>query len=148
MKRWILVSDSSGARIFQQSEPKAKLSLVHEIANPDGRAREQQLLSDEAGRVRKSTGKTNLSAMDPQTTGHEAVVERFAKQLGTLLDQAAQKDEYHQLVIAAPAHFLGLLRDELTASTSKRLSASTPKDLVRLTADEIPSHLSDELGPY
>jgi protein required for attachment to host cells len=141
MKRWILICDASEARIFRQDLSRAALMLVRVISNPEGRAREQELVTDEPGRMRKSSGSTNLSAMDPKTTAHDAAAQRFAERLAEILDESARHDAYDQLVVAAPAHLLGLLRAKFTAPVSERLEMSTAKDLVHVAAVDLLKHL-------
>lgn len=144
MKRWILICDASNARILEQADSSQALTLVHAIPNPAGRAREQELATDEAGRMRKGSGRFNLSAMDPKTTAHDAAAERFAKHLAALLDETALRGSYDQLVVAAPPHMLGMLRDEFSAHVSTRLKLSVAKDLTHVAAGDLAEHLEIE----
>src|SRR5690348_15182357 len=116
MKRWILICDASEARIYQQDLPRQALMLVRAISNPNGRAREQELVADEPGRLRKSSGP--LSAMDPRTTAHEAAAQQFATRLAGALDDGALRQVYDQRVVAAPPHLLGMLRGGFTPRIS------------------------------
>jgi protein required for attachment to host cells len=141
MKRWILICDASEARIYQQDLPRQTLMVIRTIANPDGRAREQELVTDEPGRMRKSSGSTNLSAMDPRTTAHEAAAQRLAERLAEILDESALHHIYDQLIVAAPPHLLGLLRAQFTPAVAERLKTATAKDLIHIAATDLLKHL-------
>ena len=52
--------------------------------------------------------------MEPDTTQHEVQAERFARELGQVLSEALTSKKYDVVGLVAPAHFLGLLRAELT----------------------------------
>jgi protein required for attachment to host cells len=144
MKRIVLVCDSSRARLLASMGRHEPLQLVWSEDNPQGRAIEQDLRSDESGRLRKGGRAGVLSAMDPNKTAHEVEAERFAHHLaGQLKSHLESHAAYDGLVIAAPAHFLGLLRELLAPEVRDVLKDSVPKDLTKMSERE----LRDEVGP-
>jgi protein required for attachment to host cells len=145
MRYWILIADAAGARVFSAIASKAPLHLERQIANPDGRARTQDLVTDEPGRYRK--GAEPKSAMDPRTTAHEAVVEQFTRELVEMLDEEARRGNFDSLAIVAPPHLLGLLRSALTRQLTSRLKATLAKDLAHIGADQLRPHLTPVFTP-
>src|SRR5258706_12493141 len=106
MTHWILIADASGARIFSTTGRSEPLKLVRAIPNPQGRSRNQELVSDEPGRLRKSGTAGTRSAMDPRTTAHDEAAIHFAHDLATSLREALAESAFASLSIVAPAHFL------------------------------------------
>ena len=143
MKRVILVCDASRARLFAGVGRHEPLQLLREEDNPGGRATEQELRSDEAGRLRKGGRGGVLSAMDPHKTAHEVDSERFSHHLAAQLKELFDKREFDALVIVAPAHLLGLLRSALAPEVQQHLKSSVAKDLTHMGERE----LREEVGP-
>lgn len=143
-KHWILTADAGLARVFELRGPGTQLTLVRDVENPGGRLRDQELVSDEAGRINKS-GRRILSAMDPRTSPHEEQANRFARQLSHLLASAADAGDYERLTLIAPPHFLGLLRKSLTPAVQQRLFKELPSDLVHQDERAIEQFVSEFL---
>ncbi len=145
METWILVADASRARIFDLEDGQ-RLKLVREFSNPKGRARAQELVSDEPGRLAKGKGRQVLSAMDPRTSPHEVEAKHFAAQLTHALHDGRVHKKYDSLALVAPPHFLGLLRDHLDAEVGKMVVSATHSDYTHVAEHELPHHLSDTLA--
>lgn len=126
-KHWIIVADASQARVLESMG--AELSVVRELENAAGRARSQDLVSDEPGRIDKG-GRGILSAMDPATSPHDQQAILFANRLAKMLDSAAAAGDYDRLTLVAPPHLLGLLRKAISPVVRRRVSAEIGKDLV------------------
>lgn len=134
-KQWILVSDAAHARVLEKIEPACEIRVVREIENPAGRARAQDLVTDEPGRIDKG-GRRILSAMDPRTSPHDEQAVLFAKRLGKLLGAAATAGDFDRLTFIAPPHFLGLLRKFIPPEVQRRIHAEINRDLAPL---DVPS---------
>jgi protein required for attachment to host cells len=146
MKRAILVSDPSRARLFVSAGRHEPLQLLHSESNPAGRAREQDLRSDEAGRYSEHGKHGILSGMEPHTLGHEVEAERFARHLADLLKRSHAAGEYESITIASPAHFLGILRADLDPAVEK-VATLIAKDLSKLGPGELMEHVGPLLWP-
>jgi protein required for attachment to host cells len=120
MTTWILVSDASRAKLYSTTGRHQPLHLEREIANPSGRAREQDLVSDQAGRIRKGGMHGVHSAMDPQTTAHQAAADEFARELGEL-------------------------RELLSKDVVSSLKASVAKDLIHVETHKLRERLNASL---
>jgi protein required for attachment to host cells len=141
MKRhWVLVADASQARVLESVG--AELSVVRELDNAAGRARSQDLVSDEPGRIDKG-GRGILSAMDPRTSPHEQQTILFANRLAKLLESAAAAGDYERLTLVAPPHLLGLLRKAISPVVRRRISAEIGKDLVHADLSALKKLVAD-----
>ena len=133
-KTWIVVADASRACLYDATD--GEIRLVREIANPNGRARDQQLVTDRPGSLKKGKGRDVRSSFDPRTTPHEAETIRFARELGRVLDEAREGAAFRWLAIFAAPHFLGLLLGKLSRPVSDAVIATVDKDYVRIPEHE------------
>ena len=140
--RWIVVADASRARVYATSDRARNLSLVQELDHPEGRLRDQELVSDGPGRLEKH-GRGILSTMDPPTDPHEEAARHFAEQLALALDKGRLGEAFESCMLVAPAHFLGLLKASLSAQTAKRLDGAVARDLTRLPQDRMQEALRE-----
>jgi protein required for attachment to host cells len=137
---WVVVADSTRARIFNAETSSAPLSEVETLTQPEGRMHDRDITADLPGRSFDSVGNGRHS-MEPTTDPkHELAVE-FARTIARHLDSARVKNVYEQLVIVAAPSFLGLLREQLNQTCRKLVAYELNKNLVQLTVEEIRSHL-------
>lgn len=144
-KTWILVAHRGGARIFESTGPGKELQLLHELAHPAGKLKNQDIDSDKHGRSfdRRGAGRHAYTAeQDP--TAH--VAEQFAKRLAALLDEGRAQQRYAQAILVAEPRFLGVLRKSLSAPTSALVKATLDKDLGEVETRALPRHLSEVLS--
>lgn len=132
MTTWLLVCDTSEARFFMTFDGGRTLHLVDSKVNLTGRLKESDLRSDKPGRIRSRGSVTHVSDMDPHTQATEVEARHFAHQLAEMLRHAHERHRFDSLVIAAPPHFLGLLRGELDPIVASYVVRSIDKDLTRL----------------
>jgi len=141
---WIIVADSGHCRCFEAATRTAPLTEVADLVMPTSRLREQDLVSDRPGRAFDRFGE-GRHAMEPRTPAKEVEGRRFAAQIASTLDTARQDGRFDRLgIVAAPA-FLGLLRQELSSPLQSLVVLELDKDLTRLGAEEIRSHLPERL---
>lgn len=154
---WILVCDSSRARLFARPDGQPRLTLVRELAHPESRLPNHELASDRPGRVQQSappprgkptTGpsKGNRSGMEPHTAPKTVEHEHFARELADALHKGLTDNAYGRLVLVGAPQFLGLLRNVLDAQVSKRVGASLDKDYTQLDERELGERLQPLLG--
>lgn len=139
-KTWVLVADSSRARIFRAEGVEGRLVEMKDLAHPEGRLHETELTTDLPGRTFDSHGQ-GRHAMEEDTPPkrHEAIV--FAKQVGGVLEGARTSGDYDSLVLIAEPRFLGLLRDNLSEETIKLVGLQIDKNLVQQAPDAIRERL-------
>ncbi len=145
---WILVCDASRARLFTTPGRGRPWTLLHELSHPESRLKGQAINSDKPGRTQQSSGAGSRPAMEPPTPPKEVEAEHFAAHLAEVLGNGHGHNAYARLVLVAPPHFLGLLRQSLSTQVSKRVTHSIDKDYTSLRQDELPERLDEALiGP-
>ncbi len=155
--RYVLVADASRARLFHQ-RPKHDLELVESFEHVDSRARSRDLMADANGRkavgpsVGANYGGRSVSlgvgrpGVAPDTEPRQVEAEKFARALASALEGRLHNSR-EAVVLVAPAHFLGLLRDSLSVSVFKRIELTVAKDLTKLDARELGARMLHELPP-
>jgi len=142
MSVWILVADQSRARLFSQSFKNGGLTELESFANPEGRAHNRDLETDQPPRVYKSFSAVR-HAIEPQTSTKNKVIERFSRQLSDVLELGRVNHQYDQLVLIAPPKFLGILRSELNKHVQEKVVVQVNQELTTATAEEIQLYLSE-----
>ena len=141
---WVVVAESSRAKIYEMDSPQAPLRDIREFTHPDSRKHEHDLTSDLPGRAFDSMGR-NRHAMEANMSAkqHEALL--FAQQLSHYLESSRLDKEFDDLIIVSAPAFLGLLRKNLTDATSRRVIQEIDKNLVQHDAAEIRAHLPERI---
>lgn len=132
---WIVVADDAYARIFRLHKQKS-IEEVETLVHPESRLKESELVSDRPGRsfesntvARRSIGQTNSPKKQ------EAI--NFAKFVANYLNDAAATGRCVKFYLAASPSFLGLLRQELSKTTSKLIESEINKQITHLEKEEI-----------
>ncbi len=141
---WILVTDSARARIFKAETPLGPLSEVGNLVHGEGRLHRQDLVSDREGRAFDSKGDGRHS-MEAKTDPKAQEQRSFVNEIGSYLDSGFQSGQFGHLYIAAPSAMMGHLRDQLNGNLRKVLVGTLDKNLVKLKAEEIRTHLPEKL---
>jgi protein required for attachment to host cells len=155
---WIVAADSSRARILQVADREQHLVEIADLLNPEGRAANRDLVTDEPGRRRPPHAATKALAggspglgpqqgNDPQeTTPTRHMTELFVKKVAEYLDKARTLNQFDELYLIAPPKFLGLLRAELSKELEKRVRDTLSKDLSWLNVRELEAYLKGAPG--
>ena len=146
MTTWILVADACGARVFQTTDCGRTLSFLRRFAHAESRAMEAKLASDRQGSAR-SSDHLGASTVQPHTARKEIEAINFASLLADHLGVSSQRKQFASLVLVAPPHFLGLLREALSPATSRLVLASVAKDLVYMNTESIREKLAAAVWP-
>lgn len=136
---YILVADSGAAKIFRTDDMQS-LELAHELSHPAGRKTRTELNSDRPGVQRNSIGGAHGLGGDKDPHQHER--EQFARELCHLLQREHGAGNFADLMIAAPPHFLGDLRQHLSDGCLKVLGKTVHKDLLRADPKQVLDHFS------
>jgi protein required for attachment to host cells len=143
-KTWILVADSSVARIFVAKGPDGPLAEIESLSHTASRLHDRDLASDRPGRTFDSVGAGRHSKELGVSPKEEEAV-RFAEQLASRVNAARAANEIDRLMVVAAPRFLGLLRQRLDPPTHKIVAFELDRDLTRMGPEEIRSHLPDRL---
>ena len=137
---WILVTDSSEARIYSARNLRSELELVDTLTHEASRLHARDLGSDVPGRVHDRFGPGRHSLDQGQQLKHTEK-QRFAREIAARLAEAQQQRKFDRLVVMAGPEFLGILRDCLDKSVAETVIAEVSKDLVAHDVAAIRTHL-------
>lgn len=137
---WILVAESSRAKIYSGKGQRAPLSEIKDFVHPKGRLHEGDLVSDSAGSDGGSVGQ-GRHVLDDQTNAREQEAIIFANELANYLNIERNKESFGTLVIIAAPAFLGLLRENLSDEVMGMVSQQIDKNLMHKSAEEIHQYL-------
>ncbi|MDX8354984.1 host attachment protein [Cognatiyoonia sp. IB215182] len=140
IKTWIVLADAGQVRIAV-NEGQGKGIYGH--STPDLEPRPVTALSDEPGVTHAPAGPNRGGISDPDLKAQ--AMQGFAQDIARYLADALSQDEYHRLILIAPAAMLGALRQALTPPLRAVLHAEISKDLTQLPLDALPDHLADVL---
>lgn len=140
---WILVADSTRARIFTADTASSPLDEIDTLTHMEGRLHDREITSDLPGKIKSSGagGHTFEQPTDPKK--HET--DSFAHQVAGYLEDARNTNKFAHLIIIAAPSFLGLLRNHLPEHVKKQVALELDKNITGLTAAEIRSHLPQYL---
>jgi protein required for attachment to host cells len=142
---WIIVADGSRARFLANDGPGKGLhaAIAGEFHHDTPPTRE--LGTEKPGRV-NSAFSASRSAIQPHLDWHEFEKEKFSQEMAGLLNDAAEKKSFDDLIIVAPPRTLGTLRQALSSKTSDHIRAEIAKDLTQVPLHEMPAHLKDVIA--
>jgi protein required for attachment to host cells len=138
---WIAIADAASAKIFKTTVEFSKLEPVHEFEHAAAHKKESELVTYQQGSARTPAGKHG--GFTPHTFVKDTEAEKFARQLGSYLNQSHQKGDFGKLVIVAPPSFLGLLRSALDPSI--QIYGTAPKNVTSYSRAELSVWLKQEV---
>ena len=141
---WILVAESSRAKLFSAETPTGEITEVEDWAHPESRLHEREITSDLPGSNAAHSGASHHS-LDDKTSAKEQEEIYFAKEISEKLEQARNSHQYKKLLIAAAPDFLGVLRKNLGQGVKDLVSQEIDKNLAHMSTAEIRTHLPDRL---
>ena len=134
---WVLLADTSFARILENSGPGEGL---HQLRGFTFNADEKHTWSDDEGRVQGGMGQSK-SRLDKHIE-YEPEVEQFARELIDTLGKEQRHKRFDKLVISAPPSMLGLLRSLLPDELKNILKMELNKELVRTPTEDVAKHFA------
>ena len=140
---WVVVADTSRARIFAAEKPASDLAEIDDLTHPEARLHEGDLISDRPG-----SGKNHASgsfSMGESGTYKDADAARFAHDVCERVEAGRIQGEFHKLYVIAAPQFLGLLRKHQSSATRQMVAAEISKNLSASDAKFIRAHLPQYL---
>jgi protein required for attachment to host cells len=141
---WVLLCGRDGARLFEHSRGEKKMQLVESFLHPEGRLKEQDIVTDRAGRnfhridkVSHSGGKTG----DPRAHSDRL----FVKELSDYLKKGRESSTYGRLYLVASPRFMGILKEGIDSQTMKSVTGFHEKNLSHFTEEDVNHILAREL---
>jgi len=143
-KVWIVVGDSSRARIFGTNSRSGGLTELEVMYHPESRMRDSELQTDKPGRMHAMQGE--FRSATEQTPARKVEAERFAQGLAEYLDTMHHEHSFEHLILVASPNFLGLLRNHFSSRLHNAVISELNKDISHLKkTEDIRKHLPDYL---
>lgn len=139
---WVVVAESSRARIFSITGPRAALNEIEGLTQPEARLKEHDLVSDAPGRSFDSGGTGRHEMVRPVDQKHHEA-EEFARYIAEHLREEHNRHTFEKLIFIAPPAFLGLLRKATHPSCVPLIAATVNKNLVQHELADIRGHLPE-----
>lgn len=133
---WLLIMDSSQARLYQETPKKnKKIELLREWKNPEARKKSSDLVSDRPGRSfesytkahRGQTGRVRHGLSSRRTPQENSTI-GFVTRLASAIGDCKRKKVFENLVLVAEPRLLGEIRKRLDSETRKAVVAEIEKD--------------------
>ena len=141
-RTWYVIADGGRARIVQRRAGQQGFDTRQQLVSADIHHRTHELGAERPGRTRESAVSAR-HAVEPREDLHRADKQRFAREVAAALNRASALDEFDRLVLVAPAHALGDLRQALDASTQRKITTQLQKDLTKVPDADFAKHFSD-----
>lgn len=141
---WIVVADTSRARIFAAEGGYGSMVEIQTLAHPQARLHEGDLVSDRAGRDR-NPGPSGQHNMGQESEAKQEEAVKFAAQVCEELETGRVKGRFIKLYVIAAPGFLGVLRKHQSSSLQKLVAAEISKNLATHDLSQIRSILPDRL---
>lgn len=140
---WVVVADTSRARIFSVENAFSPLVEIRTLNHPEARLHSGDLVTDKPGRDRNG-GPRSHDMGDSDEAKHDEAV-RFASEVCAMLESGRAKGRFNKLhVIAAPS-FLGLLRKQQPQPLQKMVATEISKNLTTHNLETIRKNLPHRL---
>ena len=138
----IVVADQAEAIFYDTPSLDARPKEVGRISDPLAHKHDRDLVTDRAGRSYESVGKARHAIERENDPRYQEAV-RFARRISCRLDDALNRGEFEELVVAAGPPFLGLMRAEMSQQVKKRVVHEIRKDLVHGPVEALRRHLPE-----
>ncbi|MAT52697.1 MAG: Host attachment protein [Porticoccaceae bacterium] len=126
---WILVAESSRAKIYQADLSLEKIVEVHDLVHEASRLHERDITTDLPGSNTGSAG--NHHRFEPHTSVKTQEAGAFAREVAGILDQGRNAGAYSKLALIAAPDFLGHVRGALNSHVRKLVVHEVDKNMAR-----------------
>ena len=141
---WVVVADSSAARVFTAASQASALEEIASYAHPEGRLHDRDLRTDQPGMTKDRAGHA-MHGMEPKVKPKTQEAMAFAREIAGHIEAARSKNQIERVILVAPPEFLGHLRNALDGDAKKIVDGEYNLNLVRQTPAEIRKHLPEKL---
>jgi protein required for attachment to host cells len=142
MTTWVLVADNSRARIFSAEKAASALEEIKDLAHPEARLHEGDLVTDKSGR---DQGPNGAHGVGEQQTHKLDSADKFAAEVCSELESARTSGSFKKLYIVAAPAFLGLLRKHQSGTLKQMVAGEIDKNISIKDPAAIRKHLPDYL---
>ncbi len=138
---WILTADGHHARVWEWKSREQPLALVPDFVRRVENASKfsRDMKTDRPGRSFASTGK-GRSAIEAKSDPHTHEKDEFARELANDLDEALKDHRFRRLVVIAPPHMLGSLRQQFSPQLEQVIAGQSDKDYMNADVEALYYH--------
>lgn len=130
LNTWVLVAESSRARIFRMDDINSPLVEISDMQHGESRLHERDLISDRPGRTFDSQG-GGRHAKEPELIAKKKETDSFAKSIADHINSECEKGEFEKLILISAPEFLGLLRKHLDENVKQHITREIDKNIVK-----------------
>jgi protein required for attachment to host cells len=144
---WILAADERAARIFSRQGDSLK-PITDLVAGEPGV--ETEISNSTVGRT--TAPRAARHKLEPTMEQSRQIQTAFAGKIASVINDAARRDAFEQLVVVAAPKMLGYLRDRLDDNARRHITAEIDKEFAHLAEHKLEKKLleilkdPDELG--
>ena len=142
--RWVVVTDSTRARIFEKKGANQPLHEFEDLYHPAAYENQDELEHHTRGRFH-DVGTRHSHTDDPSVSPLTHQNDLFAKSIALYLDKGRKDAKYHRLYLISSPHFLGLLRNKLGKEVNRLIENEWSQELSDLSADEVENFLKEKI---
>jgi len=144
---YLVVADSSAARIFSANARLTELDERFDLVNPTARLQEHEIDSDRPGRqitgAGLQSGAVGSHGYGGDKSSQRHSIETFAAQIAMSLESERQAGNFQQLILIAPSRMLGEVHKQLSTGCRKLLTRQIDKRLIEASEEEILVRLAE-----
>lgn len=140
----VVAADSARARLFASVTPDAPLREFDDLANPEARLHEGDLVADATGRNGRGLREGGHSALGGDSMKRHRA-EDFAGAVSDKVLSALRESRAERVYVLAEPEFLGLLRKRFDAQVRNKVAGEVAKSLAGESAERIRAALPERL---
>lgn len=126
---WIVIADSSRGLVMTVQGGLGDPEVIKRFEHSESRAKSSGLMADRRARTKpRSKESVRGAAMARPTPPREVEARRFSRELAEFLRLGRAHNQYRKLILVAPPHFLGLLRDAIDGPVALSIEATVAKN--------------------
>jgi protein required for attachment to host cells len=142
-KTLIVVADSGHVRYYINNGPQDGL---HQVGSDDHMVIKTSAMEDsERGRT-KNMQMPGRMAYESSSDPRNLEKQDFLHEVAVTVNEAARRNDYDQLVIAAPPQSLGMLREAIDNTARKKIVGEIAKDLTKENEQTLPAYIADTIS--
>ena len=140
---WVIVTDSTRARIFEKKGANEPLMEFEDLVDPAAFENQNELEHHTRGRYHDAgTGHSHTD--DPSVCPLAHQNDLFAKSIALYLDKGRKDSKFHRLYLISSPHFLGTLRNKLGKEVNRLIENEWSEEISDYSAADIEKFLRDK----
>jgi len=141
---WILVASQAGSQVFSVTNRRKKLELVTKIENPNGRKKDQDLVTDRPGFSVKD-GRGGGRALVHEDSAKEHAATQYAKSVIDVLEEGRKANKYQKLIIVAEPSFESYLKVHIKPKLENTVFQTIHKNYFSMNKEEIYERIKEQV---